>query len=93
MAEYKCKYCGATFDKPIVLAHHVRSEHKRATKRARARKVNATVAVKEGERFNKAVEAIGILKGMQASGAVSAEGKDSIAQVIGTIKELIAPAL
>jgi hypothetical protein len=49
MAEYKYKYCGETFDKPLKLAWHVRSNHKRAKKHEK----KATVAVKEVNQITK----------------------------------------
>jgi hypothetical protein len=63
MKEYKCKYCGEAFDKPLLLAQHVRSKHKRA----KTREKNGVEKEKQAEQINKTVEAIGILKGLQAS--------------------------
>jgi hypothetical protein len=83
---YKCKYCGEEFEKPLLLAHHVRSKHKRAKKREK----KAAVAVKEVNQITKAIEAVGILKGLQASPSLSEEMKASIGDCGRTIEGLIA---
>jgi hypothetical protein len=84
MAEYKCKYCGETFDKPLKLAWHVRSNHKRAKKRAK----KATVKP-EPAPMNKALEAVGVLKGLQASPNLSDEEKKLLGDVAKTIEGVI----
>lgn len=83
---YKCKYCGETFGKPLLLAHHVRSKHKRAKKREK----KAAVAVMGAEQLNKTIEAIGILKGLQVSPNLSEEEKKILGDVSKTIEGLLA---
>jgi len=83
---YKCKYCGETFEKPLLLAHHVRSKHKRAKKREK----KAAVAVMGAEQLNKTIEAIGILKGLQVSPNLSEEEKKILGDVSKTIEVLLA---
>jgi hypothetical protein len=83
---YKCKYCGETFAKPLLLAHHVRSKHKRAKKREK----KAAVAVMGAEQLNKTIEAIGILKGLQVSPNLSEEEKKILGDVSKTIEVLLA---
>ena len=83
---YKCKYCGEVFEKPLLLAHHVRSKHKRAKKREK----KAAVAVKGTEQINKAIEAIGILKGLQVSPNLSEEEKKILGDVSKRIEGLLA---
>jgi hypothetical protein len=39
MAEYKCKYCGEVFEKPLDLARHVRMKHKPAKRSAEKAKL------------------------------------------------------
>ena len=80
MAEYKCKYCGEAFDKPLALAWHVRSNHKRAKKVA---------AKPEPAPMSKALEAMGVLKGLQASPNLSDEGKKLLGDVAKTVEGLI----
>ncbi|MGC9444712.1 MAG: hypothetical protein ACP5E9_07305 [Candidatus Methanospirareceae archaeon] len=82
---YKCKYCGAEFDKPLLLAHHVRAKHKRAKKRE---KKGAEVE-KLTEQMNKTVEAIGILKGLQVSPSLSAEEKKILGDVSKRIEDVL----
>jgi hypothetical protein len=82
---YKCKYCGEAFEKPLLLAHHVRSKHKRAKKREK----NAVSAVKSSEQINKTIEAIGILKGLQVSPNLSEEEKKILGEVSKRIEELL----
>ena len=83
---YKCKYCGEVFGKPLLLAHHVRSKHKRATKK---RKKGISVE-QMYEQINKTVEAIGILKGLQVSPNLSEEEKKILGDVSKTIEQLLA---
>ena len=83
---YKCKYCGETFENPLLLAHHVRSKHKRAKKREK----KAAVAVTGAEQLNKTIEAIGILKGLQVSPNLSEEEKKILGDVSKTIEVLLA---
>ncbi len=84
MAAYTCKYCGETFEKPLELARHVRMQHKRAKKRAKkaAEKPQLTLTIK-------AVEAVGVLKGLQTSPNLSAEEKKLLGNVAKTFEELI----
>ena len=84
MAEYKCKYCGEAFDKPLKLAWHVRSNHKRAKKRAKK-----VAAKPEPAPMSKALEAMGVLKGLQASPNLSDEGKKLLGDVAKTVEGLI----
>jgi hypothetical protein len=83
---YKCKYCGEAFEKPLLLAHHVRSKHKRVKKREKK------AAEKElgAEQINKTIEAIGILKGLQVSPNLSEEEKKILGNVAKTVEELLA---
>ena len=83
--EYKCKYCGEAFGEPLLLAHHVRSKHKRAKKREK----KGLAAEKLSEQVNKAIEAIGILKGLQVSQHLSDEEKKVLGDVSKRIKELL----
>jgi 5-methylcytosine-specific restriction endonuclease McrA len=84
--EYKCKYCGEVFEKPLLLAHHVRAKHKRAKKREKK-----GVAVENlSEQVNKTVEAIGILKGLQVSPHLSDDEKKVLGDVSKRIEELLA---
>jgi hypothetical protein len=82
---YKCKYCGAEFDKPLLLAHHVRAKHKRAKKRE---KKGAEVE-KMADQMNKSIEAIGILKGLQVSPSLSAEEKKILGDVSKRIEDVL----
>ena len=84
MAEYKCKYCGETFDKPLALAWHVRSNHKRAKKRTK--KVAAKPAPAP---MTKALEAMGVLKGLQASPNLSDEEKKLLGEVARTVEAIL----
>jgi len=86
MKEYKCKYCGEAFDKPLRLAQHVRSKHKRA--KARAKK--GIEKEKESEQINKTIEAIGILKGLQASPNLSEAEKKILEDVTKRFEALLA---
>ena len=85
-AGYKCKYCGEVFEKPLLLAHHVRSKHKRAKKREK----KGIVIEKLSGQVNKTVEAIGILKGLQVSPHLSDEEKKVLGDVSKRIEELLA---
>ena len=82
---YKCKYCGEAFEKPLMLAWHVRSKHKRATKRRK----KAAEKVTPAEQLNKTIEAIGILKGLQVSPNLSEGEKKLLGDVSKTIEELL----
>jgi hypothetical protein len=82
---YKCKYCGDVFEKPLLLAHHVRSKHKRAKKREK----KAVIALKGTEQITKTVEAIGILKGLQVSPNLSEEEKKILGDVAKRIEGLL----
>ena len=84
--EYKCKYCGEVFEKPLLLAHHVRAKHKRAKKREK----KGIVIEKLSGQVNKTVEAIGILKGLQVSPHLSDEEKKVLGDVSKRIEELLA---
>jgi hypothetical protein len=84
--EYKCKYCGEAFDKPLLLAHHVRAKHKRAKKREK----KGLAVERRSEQVNKAIEAIGILKGLQVSQHRSDEEKKVLGDVSKRIEELLA---
>jgi len=83
---YKCKYCSEVFEKPLLLAHHVRSKHKREKKREK----KAAATVMGAEQLNKTVEAIGILKGLQVSPNLSEGEKKLLGDVSKTIEELLA---
>ncbi len=85
MAEYKCKYCGEKFAKPLDLARHVRMKHKRATKRAKKAAEKVTAAAQ----INETIEAIGILKGLQVSPNLSAEEKKLLGDVTKTFEGLL----
>jgi RNA polymerase-interacting CarD/CdnL/TRCF family regulator len=85
MAEYKCKYCGEKFEKPVYLALHVRSKHKRAKKRAK----KAAATVTAAGQVNKAIEAVGVLKGLQASPNLSDAEKKLLGDVAKTVEGLI----
>jgi ribosome assembly protein YihI (activator of Der GTPase) len=82
---YKCKYCGEAFEKPLLLAHHVRSKHKRVKKREKK------AAEKElgTEQINKTIEAVGILKGLQVSPNLSEEEKKMLGEVVKRVEVLI----
>ena len=82
---YKCKYCGEEFEKPLMLAWHVRSKHKRAKKKEK----KAAAAVMGGEQINKTIEAVGILKGLQVSPNLSEEEKKILGEVSKRIEELL----
>ena len=86
MKEYKCKYCGEVFNKPLLLAQHVRSKHKRA----KTREKKGVEKEKQAEQVNKTVEAIGILKGLQASPNLNEAEKKLLGDVTKTIEELLA---
>ncbi len=84
MTAYKCKYCGEMFEKPLDLARHVRMTHKRAKKRAKK------VAEKpELPSMGRAVEAVGVLKGLQASPNLSDAEKKLLGDVAKTIEGLL----
>lgn len=83
--EYKCKYCGEAFGKPLLLAHHVRAKHKRAKKREK----RGLATEKLSEQINKTIEAIGILKGLQVSPHLSEEEKKVLGDVSKTIEEFL----
>jgi len=85
MKEYKCKYCSEAFGKPLLLAQHVRSKHKRA--KARAKK--GVEKEKQAEQVNKTIEAMGILKGLQASPSLSEGEKKILGDVSKTVEELL----
>ena len=82
---YKCKYCGEEFEKPLLLAHHVRSKHKRIKKREK----KAAEKALSVEQINKTIEAIGILKGLQASANLTDEEKELLGEVITRVEVLI----
>jgi hypothetical protein len=84
--EYECKYCGEVFEKPLLLAHHVRAKHKRAKKREK----KGVAVEKLLEQVNKTIEAIGILKGLQVSPHLSDEEKKVLGDVSKRIEELLA---
>jgi len=85
MAEYKCKYCGEKFEKPLDLARHVRMNHKRAMKRAK----KAAEKVAPAAQINKTIEAIGVLKGLQVSPNLSTEEKKLLGEVTKTFEGLV----
>jgi hypothetical protein len=85
MADYKCKYCGEKFAKPLELARHVRMKHKRATKRAKKAAEKAPAAAQ----INKTIEAIGVLKGLQVSPNLSTEEKKLLGDVTKTFEGLV----
>ncbi len=89
MKEYKCKYCGGVFEKPLLLARHVRANHKRAKTGER----KGVKKEKVSEQINKTIEAIGILKGLQASPNLSEEEKEILGEVSKRIEELLAYTL
>jgi RecJ-like exonuclease len=82
---YKCKYCGEEFEKPLLLAHHVRAKHKRAKKREK----KGVEVEKLTDQMNKTVEAIGILKGLQVSPSLSAEEKKILGDVSKRIEDVL----
>jgi len=84
--EYKCKYCGGVFEKPLLLAQHVRSKHKRA----KTREKKGVEKEKQAEQIDKTIEAIGILKGLQVSPNLSAEEKKILGDVLTRIEALLA---
>jgi hypothetical protein len=84
--EYKCKYCGEAFDKPLLLAHHVRAKHKKVAKREK----KGLAVEKLSDQVNKAVEAVGILKGLQVSPHLSDEEKKALGDVSKRIEALLA---
>jgi len=86
MKEYKCKYCGEVFDKPLRLAQHVRANHKRA----KTREKKGIKKEKQAEQINKTIEAIGILKGLQASPNLSEAEKKILEDVTKRIEGLLA---
>ena len=86
--EYKCKYCGAVFEKPLLLAQHVRSKHKRA----KTREKKGVEKEKQAEQINRTIEAIGILKGLQVSPNLSVEEKKILGDVLTRIEALLAYA-
>jgi len=83
--EYKCKYCGEAFEKPLLLAHHVRAKHKRAKKREK----KGVAVEKLAEHMNETVEAIGILKGLQVSPNLSEGEKKLLGDVSKRIETLL----
>jgi len=89
MKEYKCKYCGGVFEKPLLLAHHVRANHKRAKKREK----KGVEKEKQAEQINKTIEAIGILKGLQASPNLNEAEKKLLGDVSKIIEALLAYTL
>jgi len=89
MKEYKCKYCGEVFNKPLLLAQHVRSKHKRA----KTREKKGVEKEKGSEQINKTIEAIGILKGLQVSPNLSEGEKKIFGDVTKRIEELLAYTL
>jgi len=84
MAEYKCKYCSEKFEKPVFLALHVRAKHKRAKKRAKK-----AAAKPEPAAMNKVLEAMGVLKGLQASPNLSDEEKKLLGEVAKTVEAIV----
>ena len=84
--QYKCKYCGEAFEKPLMLAWHVRSKHKREKKREK----KAAEKVTPAEQLNKTIEAVGILKGLQVSPNLSEEEKKILGEVSKRIEGLLA---
>jgi len=82
---YKCKYCGEAFEKPLMLAWHVRSKHKSVKKREK----KAAEKVMPAEQLNKTIEAMGILKGLQVSPNLSEGEKKLLGDVSKTIEELL----
>ncbi|MDI6886164.1 MAG: C2H2-type zinc finger protein [archaeon] len=86
MKEYKCKYCGETFEKPLLLARHVRSTHKRA----KTREKRGVEKEKLSDQINRTIEAIGILKGLQVSPNLSQGEKKLLQEVSQGIEELLA---
>jgi hypothetical protein len=84
--KYKCKYCGEAFDTPLELARHVRAKHKRA----RAKEKVAAKKTAPSEEVNKAIEAIGILKGLQQVSPHLTEGEKKIlGDISKRIEELV----
>ena len=83
---YACKYCGEVFEKPLLLAQHVRSKHKRAKEREK----KAVEKTRMSEQIDKAIEAIGILKGLQVSPHLSDEEKKILGDVSKRIEDLLA---
>jgi ribosome assembly protein YihI (activator of Der GTPase) len=84
--EYKCRYCSEVFEKPLLLAQHVRSKHKKA----KTREKRGAEKEKQVEHLNKMIEAIGILKGLQVSPNLSADEKKILGDVLTRIEELLA---
>jgi len=85
MKEYKCKYCGEVFDKPLLLARHVRAKHKRA----KTREKKGVKKEKQSAQLNKTIEAMGILKGLQASPNLNEAEKKLLGEVSKRIEELL----
>jgi uncharacterized C2H2 Zn-finger protein len=86
MKEYTCKYCNATFEQPLLLARHVRSTHKRA----KTREKRGVEKEKRSDQISRSIEAIGILKGLQASPNLSKGEKKLLQEVSERIEELLA---
>ena len=83
--EYKCKYCEAVFEKPLLMAQHVRTKHKKTKAREKAKLERVTLS----EEISKAIEAIGILKGLQVSPKLSEGEKKILDEVSKRIEELV----
>jgi len=83
--EYKCKYCGDVFEKPLLLAHHVRALHKKQKKKEKKEIAVGRLA----EDIRKTIEAVGILKGLQVSPSLSESEKKVLDDVATRIEGLL----
>jgi len=84
MVEYRCKYCGEKFEKPLDLARHVRKNHKRSKRRSK-RLVEKPVLPS----MSKGLEAVGVLKGLQAAPNLTAEEKKLLGDVAKTFEAIL----
>lgn len=85
MKEYTCKYCGKIFEKPLLLAQHVRANHKRAKKREK----KGAEREKLTDEITKTIEVIGIVKGLQASPSFNEAEKRLLGDVSKILEELL----
>ncbi|MHC1636247.1 MAG: hypothetical protein ACXQTS_06495 [Candidatus Methanospirareceae archaeon] len=83
---YKCRYCGEEFDKQIRLAQHVKAKHPRRRGKKKREEMRAAAVPEE---INKAIEAIGILRGLQVAPHLSDGEKKILSDVSKRIEELL----